>query len=76
MPLESSNSISLGLHGPVDGALGVLCGGRSAFVIKLFALADAKLYLHPPALKIKREGDECVSLKLDQIGRASCRERV
>ena len=53
------------LHGPVDLALGIPLGGGLAFVVELFALAQADLDLDPAALEVDLQGDQGVAVLLD-----------
>ena len=53
------------LHSPVDLTLGVTLSRGLSFVVKLFALAQAHLDLHPAALEVDAQGDQGIAVLLD-----------
>ena len=55
LPERDLVEFAVGLHGSVDGALGVALGGVGTLVVELFALAQAQLHLHTAMLEIERE---------------------
>ena len=72
-PRRAADSVqmSVGLDGPVDGALGVPLGGVGPLVVELFALAQAQLQLDPPVLEVEGQGNQGVALQFALLVQAA-----
>ena len=64
LPERDLAEFAVGLHSPVDGALGVALGGVGTLVVELFALAQADFHLDAAMLEVERKGNESIALQL------------
>ena len=64
LPERDLVEFAVGLHSPVDGALGVALGGVGTLVVELFALAQADFHLDAAMLEVERKGNESIALQL------------
>ena len=62
LPERDLVEFAVGLHSPVDGALGVTLGGVGALVVELFALAQAQLHFDAAMLEVERKRHKSVAL--------------
>ena len=64
LPERDLVEFAVGLHSPVDRALGVALGGVGTLVVELFALAQAQLHFDAAMLEVERKRHKGVTLQL------------
>ena len=69
LPERDLVEFAVGLHSPVDGALGVALGGVGTLVVELFAAAETDLHLCAPVLKIDLQRHDRIAFFLTFCGK-------